>query len=82
MGYVAFDTYYYRELLESGAGRVVPWPEIEAMSKALLHLEKHREEVSIMIESAVGFARLNTQEIWLERRLSWTMSSALENSSR
>src|SRR6202008_751702 len=55
--YLAFDTYYYRELLESGAGRVVPWPEIEAMAKMLVHLEKNRHEVAVMIENAVSFAR-------------------------
>jgi glycosyltransferase involved in cell wall biosynthesis len=79
--YVAFDTYYYRELLESGAGRVVPWPEVEAMGQMLVHLEKNRDEVADMIENAVGFARSNTQEIWLERRQAWTMASALENVS-
>lgn len=80
--YVAFDTYYYRELLESGAGRVVPWPEVEAMAKMLVHLEKNRKEVAAMIESAVAFSRSNTQEIWLERREAWTMASAIENWSR
>lgn len=78
--YLAFDTYYYRELLESGAGRVVPWPEVEAMAQMLVHLDKHRDEVSDMVAAAVAFAQLNTQEIWLERRLAWTMHSALENS--
>ncbi len=80
--YLAFDTYYYRELLESGAGRVVPWPEVEAMAKMVVHLEKNREEVAGMIEGAVSFARSNTQEIWLERREAWTMTSAIENWSR
>ena len=75
--YLAFDTYYYRELLESGAGRVVPWPDIEAMGRELVRLDQNREEVAQMIQNAVAFARLNTQEIWLERRLAWTMASAL-----
>jgi len=77
--YLAFDTYYYRELLESGSGRVVPWPEVEAMAEALDHLDKNRQEVAAMIENAVVFARSNTQEIWLERRMEWTMASALAN---
>jgi len=80
--YLAFDTYYYRELLESGAGRVVPWPEIEAMAKMLTHLEKNREEIAGMVENAVSFARSNTQEIWLERRQGWTMNSALQDQAR
>jgi len=80
--YLAFDTYYYRELLESGAGRVVPWPEMEVMAKMLTHLEKNREEVAGMAENAVAFARSNTQEIWLERRQEWAMNSALEHQAR
>jgi hypothetical protein len=47
----------------------------------LLRLDKNREEVAQMIQNAVAFARLNTQEIWLERRLAWTMASALEQAS-
>ena len=77
--YVAFDTYYYRELMESGAGRVVPWLDVEAMGGEIARLHRNRPEVAQMIENAVAFARLNTQEIWLERRQAWTMASALEN---
>src|SRR5579862_1397064 len=69
--YLAFDTYYYRELLESGAGRVVPWPEVGAMVAMLVHLDKNRAEVAEMVEHAVAFAGSNTQEIWLERRQAW-----------
>ena len=77
--YLAFDTYYYRELLESEAGRVVPWPDVAAMAKEMARLDKHRQEVAEMIEHAVTFARANTQEIWLERRRIWTMASALKS---
>ena len=56
--------------------------KVEAMAKMVVHLEKNREEVAGMIESAVSFARSNTQEIWLERREAWTMTSAIENWSR
>ena len=79
--YLAFGTYYYRELLESGAGRVVPWPDVQAMGIELARLDQNRPEIAQMIESAVAFAHLNTQEIWLERRFAWTMASALEQSS-
>ncbi|MFT4111120.1 glycosyltransferase [Silvibacterium sp.] len=77
--YLAFDTYYYRELLESGAGRVVRWPDVDAMARMLAHLAAHREEVAQMVEAAIVFARENTQEIWLERRMEWTMASALQS---
>ena len=71
--YLAFDTYYYRELLESGAGRIVPWPDVSAMAEAIVELEENREQLVSMVEHAVSYARANTQEIWLDRRLAWTM---------
>jgi glycosyltransferase involved in cell wall biosynthesis len=76
VGYLAFDTYYYRQLLESGAGRVVSWLDVEAIATALAHLTGHRSEIAEMIQNAVGYARANTQEIWLERRLEWTMDAS------
>jgi len=75
--YLAFDTYYYRELLESGAGRIVPWLDVDAMSRALVQLASNREEVARMVKSSIVFARANTQEIWLDRRMAWTMGSGL-----
>jgi glycosyltransferase involved in cell wall biosynthesis len=71
--YLAFDTYYYRELLESGAGRTVPWPNVSAMAQAIVTLERNREEMVSMAEHSVEYARANTQEIWLERRFAWTL---------
>ena len=76
--YLSFDTYYYRELLESGAGRVVPWLDVEAMARMIEHLSAHREELAAMSESAISFAHANTQEIWLERRTAWTLASGLQ----
>jgi glycosyltransferase involved in cell wall biosynthesis len=70
--YLAFDTYYYRELLESGAGRTVQWLDVDAMAKAIVELEGNREQLVSMVEHSVPYARANTQEIWLERRLAWT----------
>ncbi len=76
--YLAFDTYYYRELLESGAGIVVPWLDADAMTAALVDLASNREKVAKMVKNAIQFAQSNTQEIWLERRTAWTMASALD----
>ena len=73
--YLAFDTYYYKELLESGAGRTVPWPDVDAMARALVTLEQNREELASMVEHSVEYARANTQEIWLKRRFDWTFSN-------
>jgi glycosyltransferase involved in cell wall biosynthesis len=71
--YLAFDTYYYRELLESGAGRTVPWLDVDAMASAIVELDRNRERLAGMVERAVEYATANTQEIWLERRLAWTL---------
>ena len=73
--YLAFDTYYYRELLESGAGRTVAWLDVEAMAQAIVELDRNRQQLAIMVERSVAYARANTQEIWLERRLAWTLPS-------
>jgi glycosyltransferase involved in cell wall biosynthesis len=73
--YLAFDTYYYRQLLESGAGAIVAWPDVDAMTRSLIDLERNRDKIVKMVENAVAFARLNTQEEWLKRRLIWTMGS-------
>ena len=34
--YLAYDTYYYNQLLESGAGVVVPWRDEQAMADELI----------------------------------------------
>jgi glycosyltransferase involved in cell wall biosynthesis len=73
--YLAFDTYYYRELLQSGAGRTVPWLDVESMAQAIVELDRNREQLVNMVERSVAFASANTQEIWLERRLAWTLPS-------
>jgi glycosyltransferase involved in cell wall biosynthesis len=75
--YLAFDTYYYRQLLESGAGAIVAWPDVDAMTRSLIALERNRDNIVKMVENAVAFARVNTQEVWLERRLTWTMGAKL-----
>ena len=71
--YLAFDTYYYRELLESGAGRTVAWLDVEAMAQAIVELDGNRKQLVSMAERSVAYAKSNTQEIWLEQRLAWTL---------
>ena len=71
--YLAFDTYYYRELLESGAGRTVAWLDVEAMARAIVELDRNRKQLVSMADRSVVYAKSNTQEIWLEQRLAWTL---------
>ncbi len=68
---LAFDTSYYRSLARSGACEVVPWLSIEGLVERLVALDARREELARRSRAAVEFARDNTQEIWLRRRVEW-----------
>jgi len=69
---LAFDTYYYRDLVRSGAVEVVPWPSVDAMAEKLAGYALAKPSLETPIRSGVEFARANTQEIWLRRRHQWT----------
>ncbi len=68
---LAFDTYYYRDLSVSGAVETVPWLSTDAFAAAIKRHCKDRR-LATMIERGIDFAKRNTQEIWLERRVKWT----------
>lgn len=69
---LAFDTYYYRELTESGAVDVVLWPSIEDLAEKIVRLCADKRVLIERARAAVEFARANTQEVWLGRRVAWT----------
>jgi Glycosyltransferase len=70
---VAYDTYYYRELASAGAPvTLVPWLDIEAMGRGIADLSLDRERLAGLVRQGVEFARSNTQEAWLDRRVRWT----------
>lgn len=74
MGVLAFDTYYYRELHDLGAGvELVPWLSVEGLAAALAALAGDRERVVALSRLAVEFARRHSQEDWLRRRAEWTL---------
>jgi glycosyltransferase involved in cell wall biosynthesis len=74
---LAYDTYYYRELSAAGACvELAPWSRAEALGKALAELCVDRPRLGAMMQRNVEFARDNTQDIWLERRVRWTLESA------
>jgi len=71
---LAFDTYYYRELEQLGAGvSCTPWRDLEAFANKLVEFAANRAALAPMAERGVAFARDNTQEAWLERRAKWTL---------
>lgn len=71
---VAFDIDYFRNLSEkSGAVALAQWPSPESLAEQLVKLQKDRAAVERMARKAVPFARSNTQEIWLRKRIDWTL---------
>jgi len=72
---VAYDTAYYRELSAAGAAvEVVPWLDLDAMGRSILELGRDRARLASSIRRGVEFARSNTQEMWLDRRVGWTLA--------
>lgn len=75
MAILAFDTSYYKEdIFNSGAVYVVPWPSIDEMAKSIVYFDKNRDKLQEIMRKAVTFAKKNTQEIWLDRRVRWTLA--------
>lgn len=79
ISFLAFDTYYYRQLAEYGAGEVVPWLDEEAFARGIFRLAADRGVIAERARKAVAFAAENTQEIWLDRRFEWTFASPGDN---
>lgn len=68
-----FDIDYFKNLAEkSDAVALAAWPSPASLARQLVALERDRRAVARMARNAVVFARANTQEIWLERRTTWT----------
>ncbi len=73
---LAFDTYYYQDLLSTGAVDTVPWLSVEQLAQKIAYYNKNRELVSEMVLKAINFAKENTQELWLDQRFDWTLTYA------
>lgn len=73
---LAYDTYYYRELMEDGGGVVCsPWLNPQALATKILELSDDREQLVDLCRRGVRFAAENTQESWLKRRARWTLGN-------
>lgn len=70
---LAFDTAYYSDLVHSGAVEVVAWPSVDALASRIVAFAADKAALIPMAENAVEFARHNTQEEWLRRRIDWTL---------
>lgn len=74
MPIVAFGIRYYRDLEEqSGAVLTAEWPDPDALGDAIVTLDRDRGRLVTMARAGVRFARENTQDVWLDRRVRWTL---------
>ncbi len=71
---LAFDIEYYRDLATaSGAVVLSPWEDVGALAEAIVSLDRDRARLAAAARRGVAFARENTADIWLERRVAWTL---------
>lgn len=72
---LGFDIDYYASLSEeSNAVETSPWPDIDAFAARIIALDIDRARLKRMSRAAMEFARTNTQEVWIDRRVEWTLS--------
>jgi glycosyltransferase involved in cell wall biosynthesis len=69
---IAYDTYYYNDLVNTGTVKTVPWLSTDAMADKIVALSSEPETVKEMMLACRKFAVNNTQKIWLDKRLAWT----------
>jgi glycosyltransferase involved in cell wall biosynthesis len=75
---IAFDISYFRDLSDaSEAIMLASWPQASALSEKILAINKDRDALAAMAIRGLEFARVNTQESWLDLRLHWTVQFAL-----
>jgi glycosyltransferase involved in cell wall biosynthesis len=75
---LAYDTYYYKDLLHSGAIITTKWRDIDLLSKTLMKITKEKSSLIEKSKKAIAFSKTNTQKIWMEKRIKWT-KEALNN---
>lgn len=72
---VAFDISYFKDLAQtSGAVGLAEWPSAESLADTIAELDSDRELLVSMTSASVDHARENTQDMWLRRRLEWTLA--------
>ncbi len=70
---VAYDTPYYEDLTESEAVVTGKWNCPDQIAHRLIELDTDRNNLVRRATAAVDFAKENTQEAWLSRRIKWTV---------
>ncbi|CAM2010451.1 glycosyltransferase [Acanthopleuribacter pedis] len=70
---LAFDTDYYKDLVNTGAVDVVPWRSVDALAEKIVAFHQDRPLLAQRIEAGVTFAKENSQDIWMARRHRWIL---------
>ncbi len=70
---LAFDTDYYKDLVNTGAVDVVPWRSVEGLAEKITAFHHDRALLAQRIQAGVTFAQENSQDIWMERRKGWVL---------
>lgn len=68
---IGYDTYYYKNLKETGTVQTVPWLSEAAMADKIIEVANDTELTRTMIRNARQFAIDNTQASWMDRRMQW-----------
>ncbi len=69
---VAYGTYYYQDLKGSGAVVTASWNDVDGIADRVIESHHNRGALANRVRRGVRFARENTQEVWLRRRVEWT----------
>lgn len=69
----AYDTYYYRDLAETAKCVITSkWTDKHALAKKIIECKSDTKLMKEMSQNALTFAKNNTQDIWLDKRLNYT----------
>ncbi|MBC7171441.1 MAG: glycosyltransferase family 4 protein [Polyangiaceae bacterium] len=73
---LAFDIQYYLDLADgSGAVTTSPWEDVDSLATKIIELDRDRALLAAQARRGADFARENTAEIWLDRRVAWTLET-------
>ncbi len=68
---LAYDTDYYQDLTRTGAVITVPWLDHARMARQLNVFAADKTQLAAGITSGVEFAKENSQQYWLRKRMAW-----------
>lgn len=69
---LAFKMPYFEDIAkETSAVRLAEWADAPSLATHMLELNADRNSLASMALAGAGYARINTQAHWMEKRVSW-----------